>query len=257
MLNAIKRTLIRLSGKIYVFNPIVWFPLLMEGIAVEFNRIREYKNIVWSSIVPNENMSPYSIEDYNTKYGIPNTLTGSNSEKIARILEKATLNGYPGPEFLQEQLQKAGYMLYVIENEPQDQNVVQYGTVQYSTSQQYGLTSRFIDPDNIPGNLIVGSTPYGVGRIFLYQYGSRQYTVDITYGTFDQNALNPQPFIYERTDDPKYWGFYFTLSPFSDRVAVDEPEFLSLSQAEYNYLVLLIKQLKLQRNWCILQAKVA
>jgi len=257
MLNAVKSTLTRLFGKIYLFNPIEFFPLLMEGISIEFNRLREYKNIILSSIIPNTNMSPYSIDDYNIKYGIPNTLNGTDDEKIARIIEKASLNGEPGADWLQDQLQKAGYPLYVIENEPLETSIVQYGTVQYSVSQQYGLTQRFIDPDDIDGELIVGSTPYGVGRIFLYRYGLYQYSEDIVYGTYDQNALNPQPYIYKRTDDPKYWGFYFTLSPFSDRVAADSSEFLELEQDAYNYLVMLIKQLKLQRNWCILQAKVA
>jgi hypothetical protein len=258
MINAIKSTLWRLCGKIYLFNPITWLPLLLEGIAIEFDRIREYKNIVLSSTVPNDNMSPYCVDDYNTKYGIPNTLPGTDAEKIARIIEKAALNGEPGADWLQDQLQKAGFMLYAIENEPLDINIVQYSTtIQYSVSQQYGLTQRFVNPDDIDGDLIVGSTPIGAGRIFLYRYGICQYTELNTYGTYDQNALNPQPFIYVRTDDPKYWGFYFTLSPFSNRVAIDESEFLVLSQDEYNYLVLLIKQLKLQRNWCILQAKTA
>lgn len=257
MISAIKRTLTRLFGKIYGFNPVVWFPLLMEGIAIEFNRLREFKNIVLSSVVPNENMSAYAIDDYNIKYGIPPTLAGTNAEKIARIIEKATLNGQPGPDFLEEQIQKAGFPLYVIENEVLLQNIRQYGNDQYSNSVQYGITSRFTDPDDIPGDLIVGSPPAGTGRVYLYRYGASIYGGDSMYGTYDPNALNPQPFIYTRGDNPVYWGFYFTLSPFSDRVATDESEFLELSQAEYNYLVLIIKQLKLLSRWCILQAKVA
>jgi len=256
MLNSIKRTLIRLSGKIYIFNPITYFPFLMEGIAIEFNRIREFKNNVLSATVPNENMWVDSIEDYNNKYGIPQTLNGTNQQKINRIIEKANLNGYPGADWLQEQIQMAGFQLYVIENEPLEQNIVQYGTVQYSISQQYGLTERFVDPDNIPGDLVVGSPPRGAGRMFLFQYGTCQYSTSSIYGTYDPNSLNPQPFRYIRTDDQRYWGYYFTLSPFSNRVATDESEFLELNQEEYNYLVLLIKQLKMQRNWCILQAKV-
>lgn len=256
MIGSIKRTLINLFGKIYGFNPITWFPLFMEGIAIEFNRLREYKNIVLSSTVANENMSPYSITDYNDKYGIPQTLTGTDVAKIARIIEKANLNGEPGPDFLEEQLQKAGFQLYVIENLPSDQNIRQWGTFQWSVSNQWGLTSRFIDPDTIDGDLIVGSPPRGAGRIYLYRWGDFQWG-DAIWGTYDPNALNPQPFRYERTDDPRYWGYYFTLSPFSDRVAAGDYEFLEVTQSEYNYLVLLIKQLKLQRNWCILQAKVA
>lgn len=255
MLNAIKRTLQRLSGRIYIFNPITYFTLLMEGIAIEIERIRVFKNIVLSAVVPNTNMSTYAIDDYNVKYGIPPTLGGTDAEQISRIIEKANLNGYPGADFLQEQLQKAGYMLYVIENEPQNINIRQYGNDQYSVSVQYGLTSRFIDPDTILGELVVGSPPFGSGRIYLYRYGVSMYGGDTMYGSNDPMALNPQPYVYERTDDPKYWGYYFTLSPFSDRVATSESEFLTMTNEQLNYLKLLIKQLKLQRNWCILQAK--
>jgi len=158
---------------------------------------------------------------------------------------------------LQDQIQLAGFPLYVIENSVLTQNVRQYNTAQYSSSIQYGLTARFTDPDDIPGTLVVGSTPSGIGRAYLNQYGSSQYSADIVYGSLDPNMLNPQPFVYERTDAQAYWGFYFTLSPFSDRVATDESEFLELDSAQFKYLKLLIKQLKLQRNWCILQAKVS
>ena len=143
----------------------------------------------------------------------------------------------------------------LLENEVLNRNIRQWGNDQWSSSIQWGLTSRFTDPDNIPGNLIVGSPPTGTGRIFLYRWGGTSWGSAATWGTYDSNALNPQPYIYTRGDNPVYWGFYFTLSPFSDRVAIDESEFLELSQAEYNYLVLIIKQLKLLSRWCILQAK--
>jgi hypothetical protein len=99
-------------------------------------------------------------------------------------------------------------MLYVIENEPQMVNIRQYGNDQYSVSVEYGLTSRFINPDLILGELVVGSTPYGTGRIYLYRYGVSMYGGDSMYGSNDPMALNPQPYVYERTDDPQYWGYY-------------------------------------------------
>lgn len=257
MLTAFKNTLRRLSGKIFFFDPVTWYPLLLEGLSVEFERVRVFKDQVMSATVPNPNMTPDAIDDANIKYGIPSYLGGTDSEKINRIIEKANLNGHTGAEWLQDQIQMAGYPLYVIENDPMMQNTVQYATVQYSVSAQYGLTSRFTDPDDIDGDLVVGSPPFGAGRIFLNRYGMRQYGATVLYGTLDPNALNPQPYIYVRTDNPIYWGYYFTLSPFPDRVAVDSSEFLSITHDEYNYLVLLIKQLKMQRNWCILQAKIA
>lgn len=259
MIQSIKRTIKRLSGRISIFNPILWFPLLIEGVAIEFSRVKEYKDAVFKSTVPNENMDADSIADYNDKYGIPQTLIGTDSEKIARIIEKANLNGYPGPEWLQEQIQLAGFQLYVIENEPLDSNIRQWGTFQWGTEGvQYGLTSRFENPDNIPGELCVSSPPSGSGRAFLNRYGAFQWgTSGVQWGTLDPLALNPQPFIYLRTNDPKYWGFYFTLSPFSDRVATLESEFITVTQQELDYLCSLVIQLKMIRNWCIIQAKAS
>lgn len=260
MLQAIKNTLKRLSGKIFIFNPIKWYPEFLEGLSVEFGRVRDFKNKVLNSTVPNENMDSDSIDDHNKKYGISSVLTGTDAEKISRIVEKAALTGFPGPEWFEEQIQKAGFLLYVHENEVLEQNVRQYvrdGSEQYSVSGQYGLTARFTDPDTIPGKLVVGSPPRGSGKPFISQYGVStviQYS-NSQYGVPDLFSLNPQPFIFVRTDAPALWGFYFTLSPFPNRLAVDETEFLELTQLELDYLCLIVIELKLQRNWCIVQAK--
>jgi len=257
MIQAIKNTLKRLSGKIYIFNPIKWYPLLLQGFSVEFGRVRDFKNKVLSATVVNDNMTPDSIDDYNKKYGIPSSLGGTDVEKIQRLFERASLNGFPGPDWFEEQIQKAGFLLYVHENQPKLANLRQWGTFQWSVSNQWGLTARFDDPDTIPGTLVVGSSPGGAGKVFLTVWGTFQWSTSTQWGTPDPNALSPRSIIYERTDDPKYWGFYFTLSPFPDRLAVDETEFLSLSQNEFNYLSQIIIELKLQRSWCILQAKVS
>ena len=254
MIESIKKTLVRLSAKIWIFNPVSWYPKFMKGIAVEFSRVRDYKDQVFSSTVANVNMDVDSIDDYNNKYGIPSTVGGTDSQKIQRIIEKASLTGMPGKDWLQDQIQKAGFDLYVIENIVLENSVRQLGTFQLSPSNQLGLTARFVDPDVIEGCLVVGSAPFGVGKLVLPRLGTFQLG-QLQLGTPDPNALNPQPYIYKRTDDPKYWGYYFTLSPFPDRVAVDESEFLVITEQEFEYLKQIIIELKLQRNWCILQAK--
>lgn len=254
MIQSIKNTLKRLSGKIYIFNPIKWYPLLLEGLAVEISRMRDFKDQVFSATVPNDAMTPDSIDDHNKKYGIPISLPGTDAEKIARIKEKAALIGFPGWEWLEEQIQAAGFLLYVHENVVLDQAVRQLGTFQLSLTRQLGLTARFIDPDTIPGKLVVGSPPRGTGKPFLSQLGTFQLGAS-QIGIPDFTKINPQPFEYVRTDGILLWGFYFTLSPFSDRLAVDETEFLQVTQNELDYLCQIIIELKLQRNWCILQAK--
>lgn len=431
MLTSIKNTLKRLSAKIFFFNPTVWYPLLLEGLSVEFERVRVFKDQVLSATVPHHNMTPDAIYDYNVKYGIPQSLGGTDLQQICRIEEKASLNGEPGPEWFQDQLQRAGFLLYVHENKPLTVNMRQWGTFQWSPdpSVQWGITSRFINPDTILGELVVGSPPAGAGRLFLAQWGAFQWGeavnpnimylplvsdalddssygndgtatditwtggvanfngtsskivknfVDVTYpvmticfwfktsistqmcmfdtrltsgdggngfynisaawkidnlsgstrkisdfadgnlhfasielssvalnylnigtsyaltfkytgqmsnfyifnraltdaertrlytsniflppspmqwGRPNPDALNPQPYIYERTDGPSLWGFYFTLSPFPDRLAVDETEFLVYPKEEFQYLKNLIIELKAKGLWCILQAK--
>ena len=255
MIASIKKTLLRLSGNIFSFDPVNWYPKLLEGLSIEFSRVRDFKNQILNSTVPNDNMYVESIDDYNIKYGIPSTVGGTNQQKIQRIIEKASLTGMPGKDWLQEQIQKAGFELYVIENEVLESSVLRWGDFQWGGGSQWGLTARFTNPALIPGELVVCSPPFGVGKLSLYQWGGFQWGGDVQWGTTDPNALNPQPFKYARTDDPKYWGFYFTLSPFPDRVATLESEFLTMSKNEYDYLKQIIIELKLLRNWCILQAK--
>jgi hypothetical protein len=256
MLQSIKNTLLRLSAKIFGFNPIDWYPALLEGLAIEAGRVRDFRNKILSAVVPNENMDPDTLDDHNQKYGIPLTLAGTDAEKRARIIEKAALTGWPGPEWLQDQIQKAGFPLYVHENREYvaDSTTRRYGGFQYSTFTQYGPYQKEHDPNQIPGKLVVGSPPGGKGRLYLNQWGDMEWG-DFEYGSPDPNSLNPQPIEYERTTDEKYWVFYFILSPFEDRLAVDSSEFLSITQSELDYLCSLIIGIKLMRNWCILQAK--
>ncbi len=256
MLYAIKKTLKRLSGKIYIFNPVEWYPKLLEGISVEFDRLREFRSQVYNSTVPNVNMDVDSINDHSKKYGVPTTIGGTDDQKINRIIEKASLNGLPGPDWFEEQIQKAGFPLYVIENKVLETSVIEWGDFEWGDGSTWGLTARFIDPATIPGELVVCSTPYGTGKRLLVEWGNFEWGDGSEWGTPDTTAINPQPYIYKRTLDQYRWGFYFTLSPFPDRVATSESEFLGINQNEYNYLKQIIIELKLLRNWCILQAKV-
>lgn len=256
MIQSIKNTLLRLSAKIFIFNPIKWYPELLEGLSIEFGRVRDFRNKILSAVVPNENMDSDTLDDHNQKYGIPLTLAGTDSEKKARLIEKAALTGWPGPEWLQDQIQAAGFPLYVHENKKyaSDSTTRRYGGFQYSTFTQYGPYEKVFDVSQIPGKLVVGSPPGGKGRVYETQWGKMTWG-NFLWGKPDPNSLNPQPIEYERTTDPKYWVFYFTLSPFEDRLAVDSSEFLGITQSELDYLCSLIISIKLMRNWCILQAK--
>jgi len=229
MIEIIKKTMQRLSGRIFGFNPVEYYPKLLEGLAAEHGRVRQYKDKVLSAVVVNDQTDPDMLNDLNKKYGIPVTLSGTDQEKIDRIIERATPTGYPGPEWLQEQLQKAGYELYVHEN------------------------TAGADPAGIEGELIVGSPPFGIRRL-ANGWGIGRWGV-ARWGAPNPPEINPRPYVYERGTDPIYWVCYFTLSPFPDRLAVDDSEFLETTAEKLDYLKRLIIELKPQSRWCILQAK--
>jgi hypothetical protein len=256
MIQSVKNTLNRLFGKIYHFNPVEWFPKLLEGISVEFGRVKDFKDEVYRSTVPNSNMSVNSIDDYNKKYGIPNSVGGTDTEKINRIIEKAALTGWPGKDWLEDQIQMASFQLYVFENLPLATSLQQFSsTLQFSSSTQFGLTARFIDPSTIPGTLVVGSTPLGVGKKIKAQFSPDTQFAQYQFGEPDPTALNPQPVLYDFTTNSGTWGYYFILSPDPAGPVTDEADFLQVTPAEFEYLKNLIIELKLQRNYCILQAK--
>ena len=171
LIESIKKTLTRLGIPIILpgFEQLKDF---YGGLAAEYERIINFKNSVKNNIVPYKGMDPYSIDDYNVKYGIPKYLPGSDALRIDRIIEKANLRGFGGPDWIEEQLQKAGYLLYVHENLAKD-----------------------IDPGTVPGELIVCSPPRGYGEI-VAQWGQAQYGTH-QYRTPNPLFLYPRPVEYE------------------------------------------------------------
>lgn len=134
------KTLIRLLGKINILKSASWIPLLMEGIKDELEKVNDYKKIVLSSVIPNTEMDADTIDDNIQKYGLGflNLLPSiTDDEKIDYLIEAASLSGYPGPEWLEGQLAKAGFTFYT-----------------------FALPSG-TDPADVDGELIVGTHPTG------------------------------------------------------------------------------------------------
>lgn len=252
-MNIFARTIKRLFGKIRIFNPVIWYPLLIEGLSVELDRVREFKNEIYRATVPSSDLPSFAIDDFEDKYGI--TLrSGTDQERINRILEKADLNGLPGKDWLERLVQLAGYDLYVIENLPLEQTQLQWGAFQWGNA-FWGLTRRFIDPNNVLGELIVNSPFRGSGKIYLATWGGFQWG-SAQWGEPDLTKTTPQPKKYERTTNQVRFGFYFFLSPDPDGVVLSDGELLTMNQDEFNYLEKLIISSKLTKNWCIAQVKV-
>ena len=266
MVNSISNTLKRLSIKINL-KGFLNLNYLFDGLSIEFSRLIEFKDIILNSSVPNDNMDEDTIDDYNNKYGIQ-TNGCSSSDCIDRIIERASLSGNGGVDFLQEQIRKAGFDLYVIENISGPDQEIQYddNDLEYSDSIQYDIELDLIDPNEYLdidlGKLIVGSPSSGAGKLVNAQYSDNQVDgleyndTDLQYDDPDLDATYPRPVPYQVTTNPLYWNFVFFLSPFADRLAETEDELLSLTTEEYNYLYKLVIALKFQRNWCVAQIKI-
>lgn len=256
----IEKTIKRFLDFLYLLIPVKFLDALISGIAVEFYRVIDYKDSILKSVIPNVNMSLLAIPDFNKKYGIPNTLTGTDEEKINRLIEKIDITGFPGPDWFQEQIQKAGFNLYVHENLPTAVSELQWGDFQFSDFVQWGATSRFQNPLLTLGLLIVDQPWGNSGPYPVIQYGSTGLQFgqkNLQVGGKDLSKKSPISEEYEIQSNPALWGYYFWLSPFEDRLAETEDELLLLTEEQLDYLKTLVISNKLVRNWCIAQVRTA
>lgn len=250
---AIARTLKRLN----LHSIILAFPIfgqaLYEGLSLEFERVNEYRDIVTSSVVANENMDVSTIDDYESKYGIDYIYTSTNGERIARIIERAGRDGSGGIDWFQDQIQKAGFPLYVILNRRNVSSIPQFNDFQFNDV-QFGGAVLYTDPRTVDGELVVAAPNGNIGGQF-FNFGDYQFGTQIQFGTLQDGFAYPRPKEYIIGSDPNKWGYVFFLSPYPDRVATSS-ELLQLSDLELNYLIKTVIQLKHLRNWCIVQAEV-
>jgi hypothetical protein len=164
-----KRTLLRLLAKLRILKASYWIPLFFEGVAIELERVNDFKKKVLKSVVPNSNMDTDSLDDYIKKYGLeyldylPITIT--DEQKINFCIEAAALSGHSGPEWLQDQLQKAGFDFYVFKNDP-------------ST-----------DPSTIAGELVVGTHPTG-GLYDILSVDSSRWGFFLVLSPFDDHVAS-------------------------------------------------------------------
>ena len=249
---AIARTLRRLNLQGVVMSLPVFGKAVYDALSCEFDRVNEYRTIVTKSAVPNENMSPDTIDDYESKYGIEQDATATNTERIDRIIERAQRDGNGGPDWLQDQIQKAGFPLYVILNTKTVSLVPQFGNFQFNQI-EFGGSINYTDPRTIDGELIASSPNGNIGPLFenfgIYQFGNAQ------FGALVANTANPRPRIFVVNSDPDTWGYLFFLSPVADGT-VSSGGLLQVTQQQFNFLKKTIIQLKHVRNWAIAQVEI-
>ena len=248
----VSRTLKRLNLQGIVMKLPIFGQALYDGLSVEFDRVNDFRKLVLSAAVPNDNMSDDTIEDSEQKYGIDLDITATLDERRARVIEAAQRDGNGGPDWLNEQIQAAGFDLWVILNEKDVETFPQYGNFQYSQI-QYGGQILYTDPRTIDGELVVSSPNGNVGPL-VQNYGTFQYGVE-QYGVLVPGFAVPRPRDFFITSDPDRWGYFFFLSPFPDRVA-GPSELLSVTEPQFAYLKKLVIQLKHARNWAIVQVEV-
>jgi hypothetical protein len=226
-------------------------PALYRGIAAEFNRVNDQKNIVLNSVVATDNLPSEAIEDYQKKYGIADIPLDTDEVKIAKIMQRASWNGNGGYDWLQEQIQLAGFDLYVIPNERTQSDASQFGDFQFG-GVQFGAAFLYQDPADIAGELVTSSPTGNIGNQ-TFQFGSYQFSGSIQFGSLQEGFAVPRPNTHKIPSSPERWGYFFFISPFADRLATDV-ELYAMTDSEMSYLKKLIIQIKFMRNWCILQA---
>ena len=249
---AISNTIRRLNLQSFVMRLPVFGQALYDGISEEFNRVNDFRDIVTKSVVPNENMAVETIEDNEQARGIDPDITKTNDERIDRIIEAAQRDGNGGPDWLQDQIQQAGFPLYVILNEKTVFTGFQFGNFQFGQI-QFGSSITFTDPRNVDGELIASSPNGNIGGQFEnfgnFQFGTTQ------FGKLLEGFAYPRPKPFRITSDPNRWGYFFFLSP--DPAGIVGPgDLLGLTQKEFDDLKKLVIQLKHVRNWAIAQVEV-
>jgi len=223
---------------------------LYEGLSIEFERLRVAKTQVYNSSVPNAGMSADSIADYADKYGM-RYLSGTDDAKIQKIISRAALSGASGAGWLQHQIQADGFPFYVHENFPVPESISQMGNEEMGDAEMGGDVLN--NPADIPGVLVVNSpylrSDYGDNQMGELEMGSAEMG-----GT--QRGLYPYVVEYQSgVPISLYWGLFFFLSPFADRLAENDSELLALSNEAYKYLYETVIELKPANTWAIIQAR--
>ncbi len=255
MIDAIARTIKRLNVKGVITDFGSTGLALYRGIATEFNRVKDYYATIAESSVPNNSMSNLTIDDYESKYGITSVNAATDTDRIGRIIERASENGNGGADWLEEQIQKAGFQLYVHVNERIQGEAPQFADFQFGLQVQFGAQDLYQDPRLVPGELLASSPSGNIGPQFL-QFGDFQFGTQVQFGTLDEDFANPRPIIPIVPADPSLWGYVFFLSPFEDRLATNV-ELLPITVSEWAFLKRMLLQTKFTRNWCVVQVTTA
>jgi len=233
-----------------------WIGKLIDGLAVEYSRILAFRDSVYCAALPSDNLCPESMDDLERKYGIGMFADATESERKARILERASLYASMGPDWLQEQIQRAGFPLYVVENTPALVTVMtQFGDQQFDETTQFGIMPDRIDPGTVSGVLVTSSAnkPGGFAASEFSQFGEvMQFGSTVQFGSPNSAYAYPLPSERVLPTDPSLWGRIFFLSPVEGRLATED-EMLYLSDDQIAYLSRLIIQLKPLRMWCVAQ----
>lgn len=254
MKEAFARALRRLNLQSIVMKLPVFGKALYDGLSIEFERLNDYKDIVKSSSVPNDNMNSDTLEDYEKKYGLRFDPLFSDQVRIDRIIERASRNGNGGPDWLEQQIRQAGFDLYVIVNILGTPTGAQFGDFQFGTEQFGGLIT-YIDPRTVPGEIIASSPNGNIGGQFV-SFGDFQLGPQVQFGTLVENRSYPVGRGFTIPATPDIWGYVFFISPFPDRLAT-EIELQALSDSELAALRKIVIELKHTRNWAIAQVTTA
>jgi len=253
MVDMISRTLHRFLTSCSAFLSGTWIGKLADGLSAEPARISEMRDKVLCAAVPNVALCPEAIYDLENKYGIPHDDTRTDAQRIAAIVQRASRDGAGGPDWIELQIQAAGFPLYVVENKEKIAEATLFGDRQFDETTQFSVMPKRVDPSTVGGVLIVsapnkrgGTSTAASAQMGTGQFGSSQ------FGTPDSSKSYPQPARFSPPTDPTTWNRVFFLSPIEGRLATFD-EMLLLSDEQIRELTRLVLQIKFLRNWCIAQ----
>lgn len=256
MIDMITRTLSRFILSVSSLIGGEWISKLASGLAVEYSRLLAFRDSVFCAAIPSDNLCIDAMDDLERKYGIASYADATTTERKSRILERASLFASMGPDWLEEQIQKAGFPLYVVENTPTPTAInTMFGDQQFDETTQFGVMPSRVDPSTVSGTLITSSAnkPGGFAAAENAQFGeAMQFGDTVQFGSPNTDYAYPLPAERVLPTDPTLWGRVFFLSPIEGRLATED-EMLYLSTDQIAYLTRLVIQLKPLRMWCVAQ----
>jgi uncharacterized protein YmfQ (DUF2313 family) len=183
--------------------------------AKEPERICDFFVDVRDSGIP-PNVPADALGDWETFLGLLTNTALTDTERNERILSKLTAVGGQGPDYIEKQLQDAGFPVYVYENNTAA-GAREYITLSGDTGIQAGdfLSGDFTDrlnPNSVPGDLLANPPVYETRKDYI---GSQSGDTGVESGDFQSGEYTETlltAFEYQISADSATFVFYWFIA---------------------------------------------